>query len=107
MLIRVFNVTVRAGMEDAWEKLKLDSSIPWFHNQKGVVEIFAGKPVAPGSREFAMVSFWDDLSSLREAVTDTVGKGWTEPMLLENEWPYVEKVRVDHYQAFGPQKRWK
>ena len=44
-----------------------------------------------------MVSVWDGLDSLRQAV----GDDWKEAVLFGDEADLVEQVAVDHYETFG------
>ncbi len=67
------------------------------NGQEVASAFWPGEPITDQSREFTMVSLWDGLDSLRQAV----GHDWKQAVLSGDEADLVEQVAVDHYETFG------
>jgi quinol monooxygenase YgiN len=96
MIVRVFRARVLSGKQDQWQQQVEKHSVTWLSSQKGMLGYFPGKPLGD-ERDFVMVSLWQDLASLKEAV----GEDWSQSVLLEDEASLVEAVSVEHYESFG------
>jgi quinol monooxygenase YgiN len=96
MIIRLFKAKVKPGQTAVWQEKVEKFSIPWIKQQKGVVHYFPGKPLTEESREYCMLSIWDNLESLKKAV----GEDWEQVVLLEDEASLVEDTSVEHYESF-------
>ena len=97
LIIRVFRVKVKVGRLDESRSQVKTHSIPWMGSQAGCVAFWPGELTTDQSREFTMVSLWDGLDSLRQAV----GHDWKQAVLFGDEADLVEQVAVDHYETFG------
>jgi hypothetical protein len=58
---------------------------------------FPGKPIDENSREFVMVTLWQDMDALEKFV----GADWKTPVVTPDEEPLVEEMYAHHYIAFG------
>lgn len=52
-------------MEEEFERMVREISTPLVSCQKGLVAGYAGKPARSNSDEFAIVSVWADIASLK------------------------------------------
>ena len=96
MIIRIFRARVLSGTLDEWQRKVEKFSITWLKSQKGMLKCFPGKPL-DDERDFVMVSIWEDLAAIKQAV----GDDWEQVVLLEDEASLVEEVSVEHYESFG------
>lgn len=97
MIVRVFRARIQPGKLAEWQERVEKYSIPWLKSQRGMLGYYPGKPLMPDSREYAMISLWQDLEALQEAV----GEEFTQVVLLEDEASLVAETWVDHYELFG------
>ena len=96
MIIRVFKAKIKPGQSGLWQEKVEQFSITWIKQQRGVIHYFPGKPLTEESREFCMISIWDSMESLQQAV----GDDWNKVILLEDEANLVEETSVEHYDFF-------
>jgi quinol monooxygenase YgiN len=97
MIVRVFRARIQPGKLAKWQEKVEKFSIPWLKSQRGMLGYYPGKPLDPASKEYCMISLWQDLNALKEAV----GEDYLEVVLLEDEAVLVEETSVDHYELFG------
>ncbi len=96
MIVRIFRARVLPGKLDQWQQQVEAYSVRWLTSQEGMLGYFPGKPLGD-ERDFVMVSLWQDLATLKEAV----GENWSRAVLLEDEASLLEEVTVEHYESFG------
>ena len=96
MIIRVFRAKIREGRVSDFKRMVRQQSIPWLERTSGMLGYFAGAPLDNGSREFVMVTLWQDT----EALKAFVGKHWQTPVVTEDEAPLVEEMFAHHYARF-------
>lgn len=78
-----------------------EQSIPWLERSEGLLAYHPGKPMDESSREFVMVTMWQDQASLEQFV----GEDWQTPVVTEDEEPLVEAMWAHHYTGFGKDGR--
>ncbi len=93
MIVRVFQVTVEAGREDAFRAFFLDTALPLMRRQDGLVSLTAGLPRPETPREFCMVMVWRDLDALKAFV----GEDWREAHVHPDEIGIVASRSLRHY----------
>ena len=96
MILRVFRAVIREGRVDDFKLLVRDQSIPWLEKTDGMLGYFPGEPYGDNEREFAMVTLWRDLDSIKAFC----GDDWNDPVVTEDEEPLVESMSAYHYQRF-------
>ncbi len=96
MILRVFRAVIREGRVDEFRQLVKEQSIPWLTESEGMLGYFPGEPLGGSAREFAMVTLWRDLESIKAFC----GDDWNSPIVTEDEEPLVEMMYADHYQSF-------
>ena len=96
MIIRLFKARIKPGKTAIWQEKVEKFSIPWLQKQKGIIHYFPGKPLSEKSREYCMISIWDSMDSLKQAV----GDDWDKVVLLEDEASLVEDTSVEHFETF-------
>ena len=96
MIIRVFRATIRQGKVAEFKRMVQEQSIPWLTASPGMLGYFAGEPMDDEGHEFAMVTLWKDLESLRAFV----GENWKTPVVTPDEAPLVEEMLAYHYARF-------
>jgi quinol monooxygenase YgiN len=96
MIIRLFKAKIRLGQLNIWQEKVEKFSIPWLKQQKGLIGYYPGKPLSENSREYSMLSLWESV----EALKDAVGEDWEQVILLEDEASLVEETSVEHFEHF-------
>ena len=96
MIVRCFCAKIRSGQLALWQEKVENFSIPWLKAQRGLHAYYPGKPLSADSREFTMISVWENLEALKEAV----GDDWHQVVLLEDEASLVEETSLVHYDFF-------
>ena len=96
MILRVFRAVIREGRVDDFKLLVKEQSIPWLTASDGMLGYFPGEPFGGNEREFAMVTLWRDLDSIKAFC----GDNWNDPVVTEDEEPLVEAMYAEHYQSF-------
>ena len=96
MIIRLFKAKILPGKSDLWQEKVEKFSIPWLRQQEGLLEYYPGKPLSEQSREYSMLSFWENIDVLKKAV----GENWEQVILLEDEASLVEETCVEHFEFF-------
>jgi len=96
MIMRLFKAKILPGKLDIWQKKVEQFSIPWLKQQEGLLGYYPGKPLSEQSREFTMLSFWENIDELKKAV----GENWERVILLEDEASLVEETSVEHFEFF-------
>ena len=97
MIVRVFRAKIRAGKLEEWQEEAEQAAVPWLESKRGMLGYYLGKPIDGDAGECCIVSLWQNVDALREAV----GEDWTQAVVLEEEEPLVEEVTVHHYEVFG------
>lgn len=93
MIMRLFQVTVRQGKEDAFARFFHDTAIPLMKSQPGLVQILPGAARADSPRQFSFVMVWRDL----EALQAFVGEDISSPHIDPAEAELVEARDIRHY----------
>jgi len=96
MIIRLFKAKIHPGQLDIWQEKVEKFSIPWLKQQSGLLRYYPGKPLSENSREYSMISLWESM----EALKDAVGEDWEQVILLEDEASLVEETSVEHFEYF-------
>ncbi len=96
MLIRVFRARVRPGKQEEFERL-VKETIPTVRKHKGVLAVYAGRPIGSNSNEFTFVSVWRDLSDLKAFA----GNDWDKAVMLPSELPLLEETFIHHFEIFN------
>jgi len=94
MIVRVFRARTRPGKAEAFRKFFEEQALPVMREQRGLVRVEIGWPMAP-TDEFLMITVWRDLDSLRAFS----GDDWMQAKLLPEERPLLDEVFVHHYEA--------
>lgn len=76
------------------------NDIPWLKQQVGLLGYYPGKPLSEKSREYSMLSLWENIDALKQAV----GEDWERVVLLEDEAGLVEETSVEHFEYFDAPK---
>jgi heme-degrading monooxygenase HmoA len=100
MIIRIFRAWVRPGMHKEYETLIHEQAIPKIKAQPGLISVYVGTPMSTPLRspdEYAIISIWKDLDSLK-ALT---GESWRTPVTLPGEIRLVKETTVTHYETDG------
>ena len=97
MIVRVFHAQIQADKVALWQEKVENFSIPWLEEQRGMLGYYPGKPLSPASTEYSMISLWQDVAALQEAV----GEDYGQVVLLEDEAALVEETWLEHYELFG------
>ena len=96
MIVRVFRATIREGRVNEFMRMVQEQSIPWLERSDGMLQYIPGEPMDESSREFAMVTLWRDLDSLKAFAGDS----WEKPIVTSAEKPLVEAMTAHHYTHF-------
>lgn len=94
MIVRVFRARTRPGKAAAFRTFFEEKALPVMREQRGLVRVEIGWPMAP-TDEFLMITVWRDLESLHAFV----GDDWRQAKVLPEERPLLEEVFVHHYEA--------
>ena len=93
MIMRIFQVVVRPGKEQAFTTFFNETAIPLMKNTPGIVNVLPGAARAESPREFSFVMIWDSLDSLKAFV----GEDYTSPHIDPAEAEIVESRTIRHY----------
>jgi len=96
MIIRVFRAKVRPGKADEFERLVREQSVPMVKKQRGVIAVYAGRPVGSNSNEFTVTSVWKDLTDIKAFA----GKDWEKSVIPPDELPLLEETYIHHFELF-------
>jgi heme-degrading monooxygenase HmoA len=96
MILRVFRARVQIGKQAEFEIKVGQHSIPMARKQRGLVHLFAGRPMASSPDEFAIITIWRSLDDLKAFV----GVNWNQSLIPEAERPLLESTFVHHYEVF-------
>ena len=93
MIIRVFRARLKPGKRTAFERLTQSFSLPLMREQPGMLAASITQAAPKREHEFALVSVWRDLESLKIFA----GPNWREATVLPGEADLLEVARVEHY----------
>lgn len=93
MIMRIFQVVVKPGKEEAFGRFFHETAIPLMRETKGIVQVLPGAPRPEAPREFSFVMVWDSLDSLK----DFVGEDYRSPHIDPAEAEMVESRMIRHY----------
>lgn len=93
MIMRIFQVVVRPGKEDAFRQFFLETAIPLMKVTDGIVSVLPGAARAESPREFSFVMIWRDLAALKAFV----GEDYSNPHIDPAEAELVESRTITHY----------
>lgn len=94
MIVRVFRMRVKPGLNDAYEQFIQTEVLPRMLAAPGLVSVQVGRPLDDPPVEFLIVSVWDSLASLRAFA----GHRWRDPIVFPGEAELVFESLVDHYE---------
>lgn len=94
MIMRIFQVVVRPGKEDAFASFFHDTAIPLMKGTNGIVDVLPGAARAESPREFSFVMIWESL----EALKAFVGEDYASPHIDPAEAELVESRTIKHYE---------
>jgi quinol monooxygenase YgiN len=86
MIMRIFQVAVRPGKEQAFEKFFHETAIPLMRHTEGIVSVLAAATRADSRRDFSFVMVWKDLAALKAFV----GTDYRSPHIDPAEAELVE-----------------
>lgn len=93
MIVRIYQVTIHAGQEAAFEEFFRNTAMPHVASQPGLVSMTVGMPMPETPREFSMVMVWRDL----EALKAFAGDDWRHAHVHPTEQGWTKERRVQHY----------
>lgn len=93
MIMRIFQVVVRPGKEEAFGKFFHETAIPLMRRTEGIVSVLPGAPRTDSPREFSFVMVWRELESLKAFV----GPDYRNPHIDPAEAELVESRSIKHY----------
>ena len=94
MIIRVFQVTTRAGKEDEFSRFFHETAIPLMQSTKGLHSVTFGKARTETPREYCMVMVWESLAALKAFA----GDDYANPHILPEEAAIVAARSIKHYE---------
>ena len=92
-VIRMFRATIKSGKEREFQAFFLGEALPMVQRQVGLVSVQVGLPVEASPHEFAMVTTWKDLASVKKFA----GADWEKAVIDPREAPLIERSAVSHY----------
>jgi heme-degrading monooxygenase HmoA len=97
MIVRVFRATVRSGASASFEDIVRSETLARFTDAPGLVSWVAGRPLGTAG-EFAVVTVWEDLDSLRRFV----GPDWQREGVMPAEaLALMEGTVLHHYEVLA------
>ena len=93
MIIRVFRPTIHPGKEREFEAFLRDTAVPLVSRQAGLVAQHVGRPRDPSSTEYAYVTVWEDVESIRAFA----GERWQEAVITPDEEHLRRDTWISHY----------
>ena len=93
MIIRVFRARLKPGKRPTFERLCNVVSLPLMRGQPGMLAASITQPAPRREGEFALVSVWRDLESLKAFA----GESWQAAVILPSEADLLEEAWVEHY----------
>ncbi|HEY7781483.1 MAG TPA: transposase [Ktedonobacterales bacterium] len=93
MIIRVFAARLKPGMRHEYDRLCRDVAIPLMRGQPGFLDARIVRVREDRPNEFALVSLWRDIESIR----GFVGDQWQQAVILPGEADLLEEVSVQHF----------
>lgn len=93
MIMRIFQVTAKAGKEKEFSEFFHETAIPLMKRTAGIVQVLPGAPQAESPREFSFVMVWENL----EALKAFVGEDYASPHIDPAETELVEARSIKHY----------
>jgi len=97
MILRIFRARVQPGKQAEFEVKVGQHSIPLARKQRGLVHLYAGRPVATSPDEFAIITIWRSLNDLKAFA----GENWNQSIIPDAERPLLDMTSVHHYEIFG------
>ncbi len=93
MIMRVFQVSIRPGKEEAFARFFHDTAIPLMRETEGIVQVLPGAARSESPSEFCFVMVWKDLDSLKAFV----GEDYESPHIAPEEAELVAHRLIRHY----------
>ena len=93
MIIRVCASRLKPGMYHEYERLCGEVAIPLMREQPGFLDARIARVREDRPDDFAVVSLWRDIDSIRAFV----GEHWQEAIILPGEADLLRAVSVQHY----------
>ena len=94
MIMRIFQVTTKAGKEKEFGNFFHNTAIPLMRGTEGIVQVLPGAPRPDSPREFSFVMIWKDLAALKAFV----GDDYNTPHIDPAEAELVESRSIKHYE---------
>jgi heme-degrading monooxygenase HmoA len=95
MIIRVFRPTIQPGKEDEFELFLRETAVPLVSRQSGLVAQHVGRPRDSSSTEYAFVTVWEDVESIRAFA----GDHWQEAVIAPEEAHLLKDTWIGHYEV--------
>ena len=92
-IVRMFRATIKPGREREFEAFFLHEALPMVQRQDGLLSVQVGLPVETSPHEFAMITTWKDLASVKKFA----GTDWEKAVIDPREAPLIERSFVSHY----------
>lgn len=99
MIIRIFRARLKPGASaDQLARFAREVTLPSLDRDPGLVARYAGTGLGETGEEFAVISVWQDLDSVKK----TTGDDWERPL-----WPdprakeLIAEVFMHHYESTG------
>lgn len=94
MIVRLYKARIKSGKEVEWERVVRDVALPLIRKQRGLLDVFYTWDTWGPTKEFAFVSVWNSLDDVKRFA----GKDWSQPVIPEEEKPYLESARCEHFE---------
>lgn len=95
MVIRFFRALVHDGRQNEFRKFFLETALPLVRSQNGLVSVSVGLPHETSPNEFAMVTVWRDLETLK----NFTGDAWNRAVIHQDEEHLLKETHVHHYHS--------
>lgn len=94
MIIRIFSVQVKEGLEAEFEEKYKSISVPFMQSCEGMQEVRIGRPFESAVGRYVMVSYWVSQEHLEAALGDK----WREAHIPAGMENYISSCGVEHFE---------
>ena len=95
MIIRIYRGIVHDGKQKEFERIFLETALPFVQSQPGLISATPGLPLASSPNEFSIVMKWKDLASVKQFA----GENWQQAVIHPDEAHLLKETYVYHYEA--------
>lgn len=96
MITRIFNVLVKATLQNEFEEQFQTISVPFVKKHQGLISVNIGKSLQ-NSNEYIMISVWESYDALKQFT----GENWEQTVIPDGMEQFVSKCWVQHYENFN------